>query len=75
MKSLTCCIAGLVLVIIAICPLAWPQTVKHREGMQPYVPTRLEWLALELNATIRVRLSLDSKYRWVSWVIVPKIPY
>jgi hypothetical protein len=30
--------------------------------MQPYVPTRLEWLALELNATSRVDLSLDSKY-------------
>lgn len=62
MKKLSCCVAGLVFVIIAICPLAWPQTVKPYEGMQPFVPTRLEWVALEFNATSRVDLSPDSGY-------------
>jgi hypothetical protein len=27
------------------------------EGLQPYVPSRLEWLALEMNSTMRVDLS------------------
>ena len=62
MKKLPCCIAGLVLVLIAICSLAWPQIRKPYEGMEPYVPTRLEWLVLEFNATSRVDLSLDSGY-------------
>ena len=62
MKNLTCCIASWVLVVIAICSPAWPQTVKLPEGMERYVPTRLEWLALKLNATLRVDLSSDRKY-------------
>jgi len=62
MKKLPCCIGGLVLVVIAICSPAWPQTGKPHEGMEPYVPTRIEWLELELSATLRVDLSLDSEY-------------
>lgn len=62
MKKSPCCIAGLVLVIIAICSSAWPQSSKPSEGMQPYVPTRLEWFALELNATLRVDLASGDRY-------------
>ena len=61
MKKLACCIA--VSVIIAICTPAWPQNAKPTEGGQPYVLTRLEWLALDLNATLRVdSMFSDSKF-------------
>jgi len=52
----------LVLVIIAICSPAWPQTRKVPEGFQPYVPTRLEWLEVELNASYRVDISSDNYF-------------
>ena len=32
------------------------------EGAQPYVPTRLEWLALELNSTMREDFSESSQF-------------
>lgn len=62
MKKLQCYIGGLVFVIIVISRPAWPQTAKPSEGGQPYVPTRMEWLALDLNATLRVDLSIESGY-------------
>ena len=63
MKGLASNIVGLVLAMSIISPFALAQTRKPPyEGMQPYVPTRLEWLALELNATLRVELSIDTGY-------------
>ena len=32
------------------------------EGQKPYTPTRLEWLAVELNARSSVRLTADNHY-------------
>lgn len=37
-------------------------TPKRLFGNQPYTPTRLEWLAVELNAGLRVPLSEETRF-------------
>lgn len=42
-----------------VCAQAKPTKYK---GAQPYIPSRLEWLAVEMNAGSRVPLSLEDGY-------------
>jgi hypothetical protein len=43
----------LISVPLSICA---EQTKSLPEGMKPYIPTRLEWLAMELNANYRTEM-------------------
>jgi hypothetical protein len=47
--------------LLSVC-LGIAQNRALRFGSQPYTPTRLEWLAVELNSSLRVELSTDSQY-------------
>ena len=49
----------LFLMLFFTCP-----TIKAQinEGSKPYIPTRLEWFALEMNSTYRVELSESTNY-------------
>lgn len=52
-----------VLIIIAFLTGTWAQDhLSTLEGWKPYTPSRLQWLALELNAALRVPLSVESGY-------------
>lgn len=52
-----------ILIIIAFLTGTWAQDhLSTLEGWKPYTPSRLQWLALELNAALRVRLSEESGY-------------
>jgi hypothetical protein len=41
---------------------ARPQRLPTLEGNKPYTPTRLEWFAVNLNASLRVDLSMSTGY-------------
>ena len=60
-RTLTRVIRSLPLVAV-LCGLAHLQGRPPLEGNRPYTPTRLEWLAVELNAQLRVDLSESTGY-------------
>ena len=52
-----------VLVIITFLAVTWAQDrSSDLEGAKPYIPSRLEWLGVELNANLRVSMSVDNGY-------------
>lgn len=53
-KKTTYLLAGLVVCSIAVA--VWAQSAPKMEGSEPYTPTKLEWLALRLNANHRTNL-------------------
>lgn len=42
--------------------LANEQETPNRPGSQPYTPTKIEWLALEMNSDLRQDASADSPF-------------
>jgi hypothetical protein len=50
------------LLLAVLCGSAHPQGRPTLEGNRPYTPTRLEWLAVELNAQLRGDLSESIGY-------------
>jgi hypothetical protein len=52
----------ILLLLVVLCGPAHPQGRPTLEGNRPYTPTRLEWLAVELNAESRVDLSESTGY-------------
>lgn len=57
-------LCAVVALLLIVC-LGFAQNRPLRQGSQPYTPTRLEWLAGELNSTLRVELSVESQYAMV----------
>ena len=52
-----------ILVIITFLTVTWAQDrSSDLEGAKPYTPSRLEWLAVELNASLRVSMSVNNGY-------------
>ena len=52
-----------ILVIITFFTVTWAQDrSSDLEGVKPYTPSRLEWLAVELNANLRVSMSVNNGY-------------
>ena len=52
-----------ILVIITFLTVTWAQDrFPDLEGSKPYTPSRLEWLAVELNANLRVSMSVNNGY-------------
>jgi len=50
-------------VITALSTFVWAEDrLSKLEGWKPYTPSRLQWLAVELNADLRVPLSEATKY-------------
>src|SRR5665213_2555399 len=45
------------LVLLILCAVTFAQQKPIPEGAKPYTPTRAEWLALELEAQLRVSIS------------------
>ena len=51
------------LLVLACAAFVWAQEQSAKlEGWKPYAPSRLQWLAVELNAGLRVPLSLEDGY-------------
>jgi hypothetical protein len=50
------------LLLAVLCGSAHPEGRPALEGNRPYTPTRLEWIAVELNAELRVDLSESTGY-------------
>ena len=46
--------------------------VPRNEGQQPYTPSRLEWLALELNADDTIKIAVLAEGILVSYVTMPE---
>ncbi len=52
-----------ILVIITFLTVTWAQDrFSNLEGSKPYTPSRLEWLAVELNANLRISMSVNNGY-------------
>jgi hypothetical protein len=60
MKLLSRC--SLVFLICLQLSTAFAQPVESKPGLQPYVPNRIEWLALVLNSQLRQDSTTDSPF-------------
>lgn len=60
MKSLTRWLTALIASLVITTALAEP--TQSKPGLQPYVPNRIEWLALVLNSQLRQDPTVDSPY-------------
>lgn len=60
MKSLACWLTAIIASFILTTALAEP--TQSKPGLQPYVPNRIEWLALVLNSQLRQDVTVDSPY-------------
>lgn len=60
MKSLTRWISTLIASFVFTTALAEP--TQFKPGLQPFVPNRIEWLALLLNSELRQEATVDSPY-------------
>lgn len=57
------CVAFGIFLVLACSSFVWAQQKSVKlEGAKPYTPSRLEWLAVELNAGSRVPLSVENGY-------------
>lgn len=53
MRRATSAIVVMAIVVLIGSTIVWAQGTRSLQGLKPYTPTRLEWLALELNANCR----------------------
>ncbi len=60
MKTLARWLSALIASFIFTTALAEP--TQSKPGLQPYVPNRIEWLALLLNSQLRQDATVDSPY-------------
>jgi hypothetical protein len=60
MKALTSWLVALAASLVFSTALAEP--VQSKPGLQPYVPNRMEWLALVLNSQLRQDATVDSPF-------------
>jgi len=63
LRPLKWCTTMMLLLLFLVVRSASAQSrLAKLEGIKPYTPNRLEWLALELNAAMRVDLSPETSY-------------
>lgn len=53
----------LTFLLIVMSGFVWAkEPMSNLQGIKPYTPSRLEWLALELNAEMRIDFLMDSNF-------------